>query len=151
MSELPTEKQVSAGGVVFQKQDGKVEVALISVGKKGRWQLPKGQVDPGETHEETALREVREETGLTSELLQPLDTVEYWYISTYTGDRTRIHKYVHFYLMRYQFGYVEQHDTEVNEARWVEIQRALGMLAFDNEKNILQKALEAIQSLSSES
>jgi len=97
------------------------------------------------------LREVREETGLTSELLQPLDTVEYWYISTYTGDRIRIHKYVHFYLMRFQAGNVEQHDTEVNEARWVEIQRALEMLAFDNEKNILKKALEAIQSLSSES
>ena len=151
MSDLPTEKQVSAGGVVFQKQDGKIEVALISVGKKERWQLPKGQVDPGETPEETALREVREETGLTSVLLQPLDTVEYWYVSTYTRDLTRIHKYVHFYLMRYQSGDVEQHDTEVNEARWVEIQRALEMLAFDNEKNVLQKALEAIQSLSSES
>lgn len=151
MSELPTEKQVSAGGVVFQKHDNAIDVALISVGKNRRWQLPKGQVDPGETPDETALREVREETGLTSELLQPLDTVEYWYISTYTGDRIRIHKYVHFYLMRFQAGNVEQHDTEVNEARWVEIQRALEMLAFDNEKNILKKALEAIQSLSSES
>jgi 8-oxo-dGTP pyrophosphatase MutT (NUDIX family) len=151
MSELPTEKQVSAGGVVFRKQDGKVEVALISVGKKGRWQLPKGQVDSGETPEETALREVREETGLTSELLQPLDTVEYWYISTYTEDRARIHKYVHFYLMRYQSGDVEQHDNEVNEARWVEIQKALELLAFDNEKNILLGALEAIQSLNNES
>lgn len=151
MSELPTEKQVSAGGVVFQKQDNTIEVALISVGKNRRWQLPKGQVDPGESPEDTALREVREETGLTSELIQPLDTIEYWYISTYTGKRTKIHKYVHFFLMRCLSGDVEHHDYEVNEARWVEIQTALDMLAFDNEKRILRYALQAIQSLKSES
>jgi mutator protein MutT len=151
MSELPTEKQVSAGGVVYQMRNRAIEVALISVGKNRRWQLPKGQVDPGETPEETALREVREETGLTSKLIQPLDTIEYWYISTYTGKRIQIHKYVHFFLMHYRSGDVEHHDYEVNEARWVEIQRALEMLAFDNEKKILQGALQAIQSLNSES
>jgi len=147
MSELPTEKQVSAGGVVFQKHDNAIDVALISVGKNRRWQLPKGQVDPGETPDETALREVREETGLTSELIQPLDTIEYWYISTYTGRRTKIHKYVHFFLMRYLSGDVEHHDYEVNEARWVEIRRALEMLAFENEKKIVRSALQAIQSM----
>jgi 8-oxo-dGTP pyrophosphatase MutT (NUDIX family) len=68
---LPTQTQVSAGGVAFRRRDSQIDVALILVGAQKRWQLPKGLLDEGESPEETALREVREEAGIETELLAP--------------------------------------------------------------------------------
>ncbi len=79
--------QISAGGVAFRGQDSRIEVALISVGEKRRWQLPKGIVNHGESNETAAMREVREEAGIETEMLAPLDKVEYWYYSTNAGAR----------------------------------------------------------------
>src|SRR5918912_527677 len=118
-------------------RERKVEVALISVGEEGRWQLPKGLVGRGESPEEAALREVREETGLACEIAAPLETIEYWYFSKGGGARVRFHKRVHFFLMRYQRGDVADHDSEVNEARWVEIGEAARALAFKGEREVL--------------
>jgi 8-oxo-dGTP pyrophosphatase MutT (NUDIX family) len=129
-----TKTQISAGGVVFRRRDARVEVALISVGDKNRWQLPKGLVDAGESAEAAAVREAREETGIETELLAPLDKIEYWYYSTNRGQRVRFHKFVYFYLLHYLSGDVREHDAEVNEARWVEIDEALAMLAFKGER-----------------
>ena len=81
MGKLTTKLQISAGGVAFRKQDGNVEVALISVGEANRWQLPKGLVDRGESTEEAALREVREEAGVETEMIGRIDRLEYWYFS----------------------------------------------------------------------
>src|SRR5262245_66316643 len=81
---IPIESQVSAGGVAYRRADGRLEVALISVGQPARWQLPKGLVRKGETHEAAAVREVREETGLQTEPGALLEVVEYWY---YGGGR----------------------------------------------------------------
>jgi 8-oxo-dGTP pyrophosphatase MutT (NUDIX family) len=135
-----TREQVSAGGVVYRRRAGAVEVALISVGLQGRWQLPKGLVGRAETPEAAALREVREETGLTAEVEAQLETVEYWYFSGKGPARVRFHKFVHFYLMRFVDGDVSAHDAEVNEARWVEIVEAGGMLAFKGERQVLAQA-----------
>lgn len=145
MSSVVTKTQVSAGGVIFRRLKTGVKVALISVGQDARWQLPKGLVGKGESNEEAALREAREETGLTAELVAHIDTVEYWYFSTERGTRTRFHKFVHFYLLRYVKGSVRDHDHEVNEARWAEIGKAIEMLAFKTEKQTLARACEMIE------
>lgn len=140
MSKLPTKLQISAGGVAFRKQDGRIDVALISVGEDNRWQLPKGLVDKGESTEHAAIREVREEAGIDTEIVTRIDKVEYWYFWKENGQRIRYHKFAYFYLLRYKSGDVRDHDLEVNDARWVDIDDAIEMLAFDNEKKIMEKA-----------
>ena len=140
MSAFQTKEQVSAGGVAFREEGGRTEVALISVGEQGRWQLPKGLVGRRESAEAAALREVREETGLACEIVAPLETIEYWYFSKGGASRVRFHKRVHFFLMRYVSGRVAEHDDEVNEARWVLIEEAGGMLAFKTERKVLEQA-----------
>jgi 8-oxo-dGTP pyrophosphatase MutT (NUDIX family) len=144
MSTTPTRTQISAGGVVFRRRDSRIEVALISVGDERRWQLPKGMVDAGEGVEAAAMREAREETGIKTELVAPLDKIEYWYYSTNRGQRVRFHKFVYFYLLRYLSGDVRDHDAEVNEARWVEIDEALAMLTFADERKVVERAREMI-------
>jgi 8-oxo-dGTP pyrophosphatase MutT (NUDIX family) len=114
------------------------------VGPSARWQLPKGMVDPGETTEVTAKREVREEGGVDSEMVAPLEVIEYWYYITHNNLRTRIHKFVHFYLLEYRSGDPADHDHEVNEARWVEINKALEMVRFESEKRVLRLAKEML-------
>jgi 8-oxo-dGTP pyrophosphatase MutT (NUDIX family) len=142
-----TKQQVSAGGVAFRRARGKVYVALISVGERGRWQLPKGLVGKNEPVEEAAVREVREETGLETETVSPIDVVEYWYFASSGSGRIRFHKFVHFFLLRYRAGRTSNHDHEVNEARWVELTRAEEMLAFANEKKILARARDMIEGM----
>ena len=144
VSKVPTKLQFSAGGVAFRKQDGRIDVALISVGADDRWQLPKGLVDKGESTEHAAMREVREEAGIDTEIVTRIDKVEYWYLWKENGQRIRYHKFVYFYLLRYKSGDVRDHDHEVNEARWLDIDDAIEMLAFDNEKKIMEKAKELI-------
>jgi 8-oxo-dGTP diphosphatase len=146
MNSMQTLDQISAGGVAYREVAGQFEVALISVGQNERWQLPKGTVDNNEPHEAAALREVREEAGIEAELIARLDTVEYWYYATLQGRRVRYHKYVHFFLMRYLSGNVSDHDHEVNEARWVEIQKAIDLLAFKNEQDVVRQALTKLRS-----
>src|SRR3954465_15462899 len=94
---FPTMDQTSAGGVAFRTRKAITEVALISVRPSGRWQLPKGIIDEGESPEEAAVREVREEAGIETEVLRPLETVEYWYVAQRGGQRVRYHKFVHFF------------------------------------------------------
>jgi 8-oxo-dGTP pyrophosphatase MutT (NUDIX family) len=140
VSKVPTKLQISAGGVAFRKRKKQIEVALISVGDNNRWQLPKGIVDNGESTEAAAVREVREETGIDTGIVERIDKVEYWYFWNEDGQRVRYHKFVYFYLLRYEAGDVRDHDAEVNEARWVEIDEAIKLLAFNSEKKIVEKA-----------
>jgi 8-oxo-dGTP diphosphatase len=144
MSKFPTKTQISAGGVAYRRRNGRVQVALISVGTNPRWQLPKGLMDNGEKTEEAAQREVREETGLETTLEKLIDKIEYWYFATEKGSRVRYHKFVYFYLLKYVKGDVRNHDNEVNEARWYEIEKAAEVLAFDSEKKVVRKAVELL-------
>lgn len=144
MSTVKTRSQVSAGGVAYRFMDSRVEVALIAVGEENRWQLPKGQVGKNETTEQAASREVQEEAGVATELIEMIDKIEYWFYVGAAARRARVHKHVYFYLMRYRSGDPGLHDQEVNEARWVEIGQALEMLNFESEKNILSRAREMI-------
>ncbi len=145
MPAMETKVQISSGGVAYQKTEKGIEVALISVGENERWQLPKGLVDKGEKPEQTAIREVHEEAGLETELEKFLGKVEYWYYSKDGENRIRYHKFVYFYLLRTLGGDIKNHDWEVNEARWIDIDQAGNMLAFNNEKEILTKARESLQ------
>lgn len=145
MGKIQTRPQVSSGGVVHRQIKSKIEIVIIAVGEKRRWQLPKGLVNRGENPEQTALREVREETGIDSILLDLIDKIEYWYYGQSGSQRIRFHKVVHFYLLKFQSGNTEDHDQEVEEARWVEIDEAQTLLAFKSEKEIVAKAKEMIQ------
>jgi 8-oxo-dGTP pyrophosphatase MutT (NUDIX family) len=136
-----TESQVSAGGVVVRRVRDRVQVALICVGTKRRWQLPKGLVEPGEEPEAAATREVREEAGVDADLVAPVETIEYWYVGQKGKDRVRFHKTVHFFLFHYRSGDVADHDHEVVEARWVPADEAVAMLAFANERRVVETAV----------
>jgi 8-oxo-dGTP pyrophosphatase MutT (NUDIX family) len=141
---VPIRDQTSAGGVVFRRENSRVEVVIVSVGVQHRWQLPKGLVDGGESPEVTAVREAREEAGVTTQVVQPIETIEYWYAGLENGIRVRFHKRVHFYLLEFLSGDTKDHDWEVNEARWVPIDDAASQLAFDSERRVVERARELI-------
>jgi 8-oxo-dGTP diphosphatase len=140
---MSTREQTSAGGVAFRRTgegaDG-LEIALILVGPQGRWQLPKGLVNAGETPEIAALREVAEEAGIKTSLVAPIDVIEYWYYGSRGAQKVRFHKRVHFFLLEYVVGDVADHDDEVEEARWVSLAAAKEMLAFASERKVVEKA-----------
>lgn len=131
---------VSAGGVVYQEEDGELQIALCGRIRTGTWNLPKGTPDAGESVEETALREVREETGLAVAIEAPLGEIEYWF----SRPSERIHKRVHFYLMRVTGGSFEEHDPEFDVIEWFPAGRALGLLTFPTEMEIVRRALETL-------
>ena len=141
---IPIRDQTSAGGVVYRRGGNQFEVVIVAVGPNNRWQLPKGLVDGDEKPEVTAVREAREEGGVASEIVDHIETVEYWYAGLENGIRVRFHKRVHFYLLRYLSGDTKDHDWDVNEARWGPIDDAAAQLAFDNEKRVMQRAAELI-------
>jgi 8-oxo-dGTP pyrophosphatase MutT (NUDIX family) len=143
---LPIVRQVSAGGVVYRRTAGRLEVALIRVGPKQRWQLPKGIVDEGEEPEGTAVREVREEAGVAARIVAPLDVIEYWYVGNDRNtERVRFHKFVHLFLLEYEQGEVADHDHEVDEARWVSISEAEEMLSFESERKAMKQAAALLE------
>ena len=139
-----TQDQISAGGIAFRWKDSVPEIAIVLMKPKLRWQLPKGIVDPSESPEITAMREVREEAGIETNLLSLIETIEYWYRSTKYGKPIRFHKFVHFYLLEYKSGDISNHDHEVEEARWVRFEEAMKMLAFKSEREVAEKARELI-------
>lgn len=142
---LPVRNQVSSGGVAFRRTSGAVEVAIIRPRGTERWQLPKGLVDPGESPEVTARREVHEEAGIDGDVVAPITTIEYWYVGAdRDGERVRFHKTVHFFLIAFRGGDVADHDHEVAEARWMTIEDAVERLAFRNETAVVEKAAAMI-------
>ena len=122
------------------------EVEVVICGQRSqdgwRWGLPKGTPDSGETLEQTAVREVKEETGLKVELDAPIGSIQYWFVRS--NDGVRCHKTVHFYLMNPVGGSFSDHDQEFDEVRWCPSKEALGDLAYKNEVNILEKAVEIV-------
>lgn len=123
----------SAGGVIFRVVDQQIEVALIATDKGGRWGLPKGHVNRGETAEAAAMREVAEETGLEGQIVQHLATIEYWF----RAGSSRVHKYVDLFLIRYERGDLTPQEAEVDDARWFGLDEALQRVSFEREREVL--------------
>ena len=136
------ESLVSAGGVVYRRVEGRLEAVLCGRDTPVRWSLAKGTPDEGETLEETALREVREETGLEVKLGSTLGSIEYWFADR--DSEVRYHKTVHFYLMKAVGGDTERHDPEFDVVRWFPFEEALRITAYPNEARVLRRALELI-------
>lgn len=141
---MKTRLEISAGGVIYRRHGDETEVCLIATQGGKAWQLAKGIIERGEPAEEAAAREVAEETGLRGELLQRLDKIEYWYVWTEDGVSTRVHKFVYFFLLRYLDGVTEDHDDEVDDARWFPIAEAQRRLSFEGERGVMRLAAEAI-------
>jgi 8-oxo-dGTP pyrophosphatase MutT (NUDIX family) len=136
-----TRNEHSSGGVVITLRDGARHVALIATRNRTRWGLPKGAVGEGETSEQAAIREVREETGLNAEIEKLLDTIEYYFRA---GD-TLIHKRVDFYLMRYVSGDLTPQLSEVDDVEWVELSAAIERASFESERKLLEAARQDAQ------
>ena len=136
------EEPVSAGGVVYRNVGGEIETVLCGWGNPVRWSLAKGTPDPGETMEQTALREVREETGLEVQIEEPLRSIDYWFADRESD--VRYHKTVHFYLMTPTGGNTDQHDPEFDVVQWFTSEEALESIAYPNEVAVLRNALELI-------
>ena len=117
---------------------GQFEVVLCGRTRVASWNLPKGTPDPGESMEETALREVQEETGLEVEIEQQLGAIEYWFAAP--GRSVRYHKRVHFYLMGARGGSPDDHDPEFDVVRWFPIGEAMDALTYANEADVVRRA-----------
>lgn len=137
------EEAVSAGGIVYRRGPAGVEVVLCGRTADGVWGLPKGTPEPGESLEETAVREVSEETGLAVRIERKVGAIRYWFARADEG--VRYHKTVHHYLMTATGGDVANHDHEYDVVAWMPAEQALKTLTYDNERNILRQALEAIE------
>ncbi len=131
-------REVSAGGVVVHEGQVLVIVPTRRAADGSHvLGLPKGHLDGGETLEQAAEREVREETGVTARLVSELGEVRYWYVR----DRRRVAKSVYFFLFDYLSGDVSDHDDEVLEARWMALEQAARELTYSGEREMVARAL----------
>ena len=136
MAPLRSARATSAGGVVHRTAPARTEVALVHRLKPALWALPKGTPQAGETLEETALRETREETGLEVEIEQPISSIRYFFVR----GRTRFAKTVHFFLMRPVGGDLSLHDHEFDEVRWWPLEEAIELVTYPTERSVLERA-----------
>ncbi len=139
---LPVIDAVSAGGVVWRRDpEGGIEVVIGYEARERRWALPKGTPDRGESIEETALREVVEETGLQVALGEKVGVIDYWF----SRDGRRYHKRVHHWLMTAEGGHFAERDHEFDEVIWAPANEALAQITFETERTILEQALAALE------
>ena len=135
-----TERATSCGGIIIRRIDDGPEIVLGRRDREGdrvTWSLPKGTPDKDESSEQTALREVTEETGLQVRIVRPVGPIQYFF----TQRGRRIHKTVHYFLMEPTGGDMANHDHEFDEVAWVPIIEARSLMSFDTERDIVDKAL----------
>ena len=147
----PNAKLVSAGGLVFRPAGDLIETLLCARARPDRhgegapltWRLPKGTPERGETTEETARREVREETGVHVNVLAPITSIQYFFVGH--DDGVRYDKTVYFYLMEPLGGSTADHDGEFDVVEWRSYDQALELLEYDNERSVLEAARSLIE------
>ena len=147
--------ETSAGGLVLRNMRraynprtnrvylSTVKVALIGrTDRRGRllWSLPKGHIEDYETVPMTAIREVREETGIEGEIIKRLGTIDYWFLS----DGKRIHKTVHHYLLRFTGGELSNADAEITEVKWVPLKDLPRVLSYADERKLARRAIGTV-------
>ncbi len=155
-------REISAGGVVVKRVGESWEMAVIEpqtevastrparkTSRKAVLALPKGLVDPGEKAEQTALREVREETGLVASFISKLADIKYVYVRSW-GDQQRVFKIVSFFLLRYQSGEIDdvsrEMRVEVKRAFWMPLEEAPRKLSYRGERDVVRRAQQYLKS-----
>ena len=143
-STIETRTEVSAGGVVYRRAEDGVEIVLAA--RRTRrgdlaWGLAKGGIEPDETPEQAAVREVREETGIEAEIEASLGETRYFYV----WEGVRIRKTVHFFLMRATGGDPGERDDEMEDVQWFPLTRALKRAAYRGEREVLGRAAELLR------
>ncbi|TCD54405.1 NUDIX hydrolase [Alloscardovia theropitheci] len=134
--DLPVVREYSAGGLVFDEHDRVAIIARHSRSGHLEWCLPKGHIEQGETPDQTAVREIFEETGIQGEVIDSIATIDYWF----TGDAQRIHKLVHHYALRMTGGYLTVEgdpDHEAEDTTWVKFEDLTDVLSYPNERRIV--------------
>jgi 8-oxo-dGTP pyrophosphatase MutT (NUDIX family) len=154
-------REISAGGVVLRKEGSNWSIAVIEPqtdsaqkakrkkpSPKAVFALPKGLVDPGEKPQQTAVREVYEETGITAAPITKLGDIKYVYVRSW-GDGQRVFKIVSFYLLRYESGSIDdiapEMRIEVRRASWIPIDDAVKKLAYRGERDVIRRAQEYLE------
>lgn len=133
---MPIRDAVSAGGVVWRRTGRVLEVLICGREAGPIWGLPKGTPDPGESLEQTAQREVEEETGLRVRIGEKVGVIEYWFVS----GGTRFHKLVHHWLMEPVGGDIADHDVEFDVVRWMGVDEAIHLLTYRGEREMVADA-----------
>jgi len=139
-----TRTEISAGGVVYRHETDGVEVLLAARRtRRGQlaWGLAKGGIEPDESVEDAAVREVREETGIDADIEASLGETRYFYV----WEDVRVRKTVHFFLMRATGGDVDDHDDEMEDVRWFPLERAMKRAAYRGEREVLARAAEHLR------
>ena len=140
---MESRNEVSAGGVVYRREDEGIEMALAARRtRRGElaWGLAKGAIEPGESEEQAAVREVLEETGLEVDVEADLGDIRYFYV----WEGVRVRKRVHFFLMRMTGGDVAHHDTEMEDVRWFPLRSAAKRAAYKGEREVIERAVERL-------
>lgn len=138
--------EFSAGGIVFKKEGGKIYILLCKHSSNHTWVFPKGLIgdhNKGEKKEETAIREVKEETGVDAKIIEPLKPIAFWY--KFNGEL--IKKTVYYYLMEYVSGDTTQHDFEMEAVEWVPIEEVNDRLSHKSDKQLFKETQKRIEEL----
>jgi 8-oxo-dGTP pyrophosphatase MutT (NUDIX family) len=141
----PLAREFSAGGLVYRRRANEVAVVLAARRRPDSgalvWTIPKGHAEPGESSAATALREVREETGLVAEIEERLGDITYWFVRRDADGRPlRVVKRVRFFLMRKVEGRFADRDAEMDAVRWFSLEEAASAAAFENERALVRRA-----------
>jgi 8-oxo-dGTP pyrophosphatase MutT (NUDIX family) len=137
-------EETSAGGLVLDSPDAdSARAALIGrTDRRGRllWSLPKGHVEPGESNEDAAIREVAEETGIRGRVVARLGTIDFWFVA----EGRRVHKTVHHFLLMATDGELSADDVEVEEVEWVPLDELPKRLAYADERRLIERVPELL-------
>ena len=135
--------EFSAGGIVFKKERNQVKILVSQHSQHHGWVFPKGLIGDhikGEKKEDTALREVEEETGIKAKILKPLDSVTYWYVL----DGVKIKKTVYYFVMEFITGDIKKHDLEMENVEWLLIDKVEKRLTYKSDKQVWQEARQML-------